>query len=110
MLRVREDPIVGRAAPVDPARRRAWAALAVVGLGFVVVATWGVVLEAGGDNLHLGFVPFYGAARWEATWSIVVPVAVAALIVTRGPRVALGLRWSTLLLTSWIVTAGWSVA
>ena len=63
MLRVREDPIVGRAAPVDPARRRAWAALAVVGLGFVVVATWGVVLEAGGDNLHLGFVPFYGAAR-----------------------------------------------
>ena len=110
MLRVREAPTVGRAAAVDRARGRAWAALAFVVLGFVIVAIWGVVLEAGGDNLHLGFVPFYGAARWEATWSIVVPVAFAAVIVTQGPRLAIGLRWSTLLLTSWIVTARWSVA
>ena len=110
MLRVREDSIVSRAPRIDPARRRAWTALALVGVGLAVVAVWGVVLEAGGDNLHLGFVPFYGAARWEATWSIVVPVALAAVIVTQGPRLAVGLRWPTLLLTSWIVTAGWSVA
>jgi hypothetical protein len=110
MLRLREEPIAGRGALVDPARRRAWAALAVVGLGLVVVAIWGVALEAGGDNLHLGFVPFYGAARWKATWSIVVPVGVAALIVTQGPRVATRLAWRALLVTSWIATVAWSVA
>jgi hypothetical protein len=110
MLRLRDEPIVGRAALGDRARRRAWAALGVVGLGFAVVALWGVALEARGDNLHLGFVPFYGAARWEATWSIVVPVALAAVIVTQGPRLAARLRWSTLLATSWIITAAWSVA
>jgi hypothetical protein len=110
MLRLREEPIVGRAPLVDPARRRAWVGLAVVGLGLVVVTIWGVVLEARGDNLHLGFVPFYGAARWGATWSIVVPVAIAAVIVTQGPRLAVRLRWSALLVTSWIATAGWSVA
>jgi hypothetical protein len=110
MLRLREAPTVGRAVRVDPARWRAWAALAVVGVGLAVVAIWGAVLEAGGDNLHLGFVPFYGAARWEATWSIAVPVGLAALIVTKGPALAVRLRWSALLATSWVATAGWSVA
>jgi hypothetical protein len=110
MLRVREEPVGGRTPPADPARRRAWLALAVVGVGFAVTAVWGVLLEARGDDLHLGFVPFYGAIRWTATWSIVVPVALAAVIVTQGPRFAVRLRWSGLLVTSWIVTAVWSVA
>jgi hypothetical protein len=110
MLRLREKPILGRVAPVDPAHWRASAALAFVGLSVVAVAVWGVVLEVGGDNLHLGFVPFYGAARWNATWSIVVPVALAALIVTQGPRLAVRLRWSALLAATWIVTLVWSVA
>src|SRR6187549_2512832 len=99
MLRLREEPTGGHAALADPARRRARAV--VVGLVLALVATWGVVLEAGGDNLHLGFVPFYGAARWRATWSIVVPVALAAVIVTHGPRLATRWRWPALLLASW---------
>jgi hypothetical protein len=69
-----------------------------------------VLLEERGDNLHLGFVPFYGAIRWEATWSIAVPVALAVVIVTQGPRLAARLRWPALLGASWIVTATWSVA
>jgi hypothetical protein len=110
MLRLREEPTGDRAAPADPARRRARTALVVVGLALALVAIWGVVLEAGGDNLHLGFVPFYGAARWRATWSIVVPVALAAVIVTHGPRLATRWRWPALLVASWAATGGWSVA
>ena len=110
MLRLREEPTDRRATLADPVRHRVWVALAFVALAVAVVAVWGVVLEAGGDNLHLGFVPFYGAARWEATWSIAVPVVLAVVIVTHGPRLAARLRWSALLVTSWIVTGGWSVA
>jgi hypothetical protein len=109
MLRLRDEPIDGRAVR-DRGRRRAALAIASVGGAAVIVAVWGVALEARGDNLHLGFVPFYGAARWHVTWFIVLPVAVAGLIVTRGPRLAAQLRWSVLVVTSWIVTAAWSVA
>jgi hypothetical protein len=110
MLRLREETVGGRTSPADPDRRRARHALIAVALAFAIVALWGVLLESRGDNLHLGFVPFYGAARWQATWSIAVPVVLAGVIVTQGPRFAGRSRWPALLVTTWIATTVWSVA
>src|SRR5262245_7314729 len=107
MLGVRELPV---AAGVDRARRRAVGAVGVVIGALAVVTGWGLVLQARGADLHLGAVPFYGAWSWQATWYIVVPVGLAAAIVTGGPRFAARARWPALMVASWIATVVWSIA
>ena len=93
-----------------PKRRRVTIAIsAVVGL-LVIVAVWGTLLEqVGGADLHLGAVPFYGSFGWQATWSIVLPVAAAGLIVTAAPAWSKRIRWGLLLAGSWVATVLWSV-
>ena len=93
-----------------PNQRRVIIAIgAVVGL-LVVVAVWGTLLEqVGGADLHLGAVPFYGSFGWQATWSIVLPVAAAGLIVTAAPAWSRRAGWRLLLAGSWAATVAWSV-
>jgi hypothetical protein len=81
------------------------AALLVVACG-----VWGAVLSARGVALHLGFVPFYGAFDVRVTPGVVLPVCVAALIVTAGPAVAATRPWRTVLVTGWAAAVGWAIS
>jgi methylthioxylose transferase len=93
------------------APRRPRPGVVVAGAAGLVAAcgVWGAVLSARGVALHLGFIPFYGAFDIRLTPGVVLPVSVAALIVTVGPTTAATLPWRRLLLAGWAAAAGWAV-
>ncbi|WP_300014574.1 hypothetical protein [Pseudonocardia sp.] len=86
--------------------------LAVAGVAALVVAAAvvGEHLKAGGTDIVLGFPPLL--ATWEPHVGPGTPaaVAVAVLVVTRGPAVAQRLAWRPLLLTGYGVSVLWTAS
>ena len=68
-------------------RRVAIAICGVVG-ALVLVAVGARCLTGWWSGSAPGAVPFYGSFGWRATWSMVLPVGAAALIVTTAPALA----------------------
>ena len=85
-------------------------ALAAVATALVAVSVWGYWLRARGVQLHLGVIPLFGAFRFRPTLGVALTVAVAAGIVTVGPRAGDRLRLPAMLLASWLAAATWAVA
>src|SRR5699024_10629879 len=87
--------------------------LAAVAAGVLLVAAAAVVgraLLAEGADLLLPFPPLL--AQWlpHAGPGTPVAVAVAALVVARGPAVAATLRWGRLLAAAWAAASAWTLA
>jgi methylthioxylose transferase len=95
-----------------PRRLRPRPGVVVAGAALLVVAcsVWGAVLSARGVALHLGFVPFYGAFDVRITPGVVLPVCLAALIVTVGSRRAAAWPWPRLLMGGWAMAAAWAAS
>jgi len=94
------------------AHRPSRTAMVLTGAAFVLVAVsvWGYVLRARGVELHLGVIPLFGAFRFRPTIGVALTVAVAAGIVTVGPRLSAALPFRRFLLAAWAGAAGWAVA
>lgn len=85
-------------------------ALGVWGAALVVVVVVGSALEARGV-LHLGAAPLSGQVRDVVPWAgLLLPVAVAAGVVTRGPRIAARLGPVALPVATAAAAATWTVA
>jgi len=95
---------------MPPPRRREVVALAVVGLGLVVGASWAVALERSGTDLRLFAAPFFADWWPRLRVGVLLPLVVGVAVVVAGPRLARTLGWRTLLLLVWAMTAVWSVA
>jgi hypothetical protein len=85
-------------------------ALAGTAAALAVVSAWGYLLRAGGVQLHLGVIPFFGELRWRPTGGLLVTVLAGAAIVTAAPRLAATLDFRRLLLAAWASAAAWAVA
>src|SRR5680860_1719481 len=71
---------------------------------------WVLDLEAAGHRINFeDGAPFIGHSDWHPSLRVWAPIAVAALTVAVGPRVAGMLRWRTLLVVSSAWSAVWSV-
>lgn len=91
-------------------RADVWDALSVTAVGCVVVAaaTWGSRL--GDDVIHASAPPLQGQWSPQWTWSALIAVAVAAVVVTFGARVASAIRWPWVPWLSSLTAVVWLVA
>lgn len=99
-------------APVSPARTGRGGGWAVGGVALALagVAVWGAALQRAGTDLTLFAAPFFSDWGPRLSWPVAIPLLLAGLIASAGPRLARVLRWRSLLAASWIVTVVWSVA
>ena len=99
-------------APESPAltgRGGGWAVAGVV-LALVGVAVWGAALQHAGTDLTLFAAPFFSDWGPRLSWRVAIPILLAVVIASAGPRIARELSWRPLMAASWIVTVVWSVA
>ncbi len=91
-----------------PARADRFAAAAGVGL-FAVAAAVGAVLAATGHPVHAGAAPLF--ADWSPHLGPGTPVAalIAAVVVWRGPRLAVTLPWRRLLAVGYATATAWTL-
>jgi hypothetical protein len=82
----------------------AWAAL------IAVAVAWGEHVVAVGDQLRIHAPPLAGDYRDRATAILLVPIAVAALVITLGPQLCGALRWNRLLFVTFVAAIVWAVA
>lgn len=79
---------------------------------WVALATLGVVgggaLAAGNGRLHVDAAPFH--ARWELALepTVLLPLALAVVVVAVGPLAARRLTWRQLLLATTVASFGWA--
>ncbi|KUJ66030.1 hypothetical protein ACZ90_40915 [Streptomyces albus subsp. albus] len=102
------EPGPGRTARDGTGRRRdVWAA--VLGAAFVLaVAVAGTAIQRSEHTLFVDWPPLY--ADWMPHLGPGTPaaLAVAAAVVTWGPRVATALPWRRLVLGSWLAAMAWT--
>ncbi|MEO6712525.1 MAG: hypothetical protein ABIM89_03735 [Mycobacteriales bacterium] len=93
-------------------RRSLLDALAVLAVpaGVLLTWRWGEALTAGGRRLFLGAAPFHGEYDARITPAVVVPVAIAALVVLFGSRLSERLRWPAATTLAVVVAAAWATS
>jgi hypothetical protein len=104
-------PAVG-AEPIHRRRDRRRDAAIGVGLWVVLVAAavwWGRAAVVG-RGLGVDAAPLVGRWRWHGTAALVVPLALAALVVAFGPRVAAQARWRTTVVAAAGTATAWATA
>jgi methylthioxylose transferase len=91
--------------------RRAWPAVAAVGLLVLGTGLVGRALTARGADLHLlGGVVLRGGFAVTLTPQLVLPIAFAAAGVLWGPGLASRVSWRRLLVGSWLAAIVWAVS
>ncbi len=76
----------------------------------VVAVIWGEHIVAVGDRLRIHAPPLSGDYRTRDGSILLVPAAVAALVVGFGPRLSRTLPWNALLALVMAVAVGWAIA
>lgn len=98
---------------VDQTRRAPRSSLGVLGAWVALVVAARVALQrlvADGRQLRLPFPPLDASLDWRPSWRVGFAVAVGAIAVVWGPRVARDARWLTVLFGSVVLSAAWAVA
>jgi methylthioxylose transferase len=101
--------------PVAPARTRNDVGRTVIAVGawvalIVIAAKWGDHVIAVGDRLRINAPPLAGDYRTRDGQILLVPIAVAALVVWNGPRLSRVLRWELLLGVAMASAIVWAIA
>ncbi len=89
---------------------RGWWALALWA-GVIVVARLVLVdLVHSGAHLRIPFPPLDAALDWRPGWALLLPAALAVVLVFRAREFGARARWRVLLVGSTVVAAAWAVA
>ncbi len=99
-----DAPPLAGSVPVTCAVLAAWAGVTVV--AHVLLER----LEAAGTNIRIEAAPLVGVFDFRPSARLVPAVAVGAVVVLAGPRVARRVRWRMLLLASAVAAAAWAVS
>lgn len=82
---------------------------AIYGVLVLGASLWGVALRRTGEDLGLGAPPLFGDFDLRLSLRVIPAVALAALVVAFGHRVAERVSWGALLALSFLGAAGWAV-
>lgn len=100
----------GIVAPPVRNTRAAWIGLGAVALLVAVTAVWGAVLDGQGRGIGLHAAPLFAAASARFGVRVLLPVAVAVLVVWSAPVVVERVTWRQLVGITVLATAAWGVA
>lgn len=75
-----------------------------------VTAVWGNVLDHAGNGIALHAAPLFAASSNHFGPVVLVPVAIAVLVVWRGPGAAKTLEWRRLCAVVFAITVSWGIA